>query len=151
LVISPDRVFHSRGITDTIESTSLPGEAPVVLKLASAVVLAAVATSCAPSQPGSTPGTTPAPGHTTTTTRSVQHWVMPNLVGSGLQDAQDAIQKLTGNVVFFTSSHDVTGQGRHQVLDRNWKVCDQNVAAGAQIQVGVKIDFGVVKLAEKCP
>ncbi len=150
-MISPDRVFHSREITDTIESTSLPGEAPVVLKLASAVVLAAVATSCAPSQPGSTPGATPAPGHTTTTTRSVQHWAMPNLVGSGLQDAQDAIQKLTGNVVFFTSSHDVTGQGRHQVLDRNWKVCDQNVAAGAQIQVGVKIDFGVVKLAEKCP
>jgi len=126
-----------------------------VLKLALGVALAAVATSCAPSQVGSTPppGATTAPGHTTVTTtaRPVEHWAMPNLVGSGLQDAQDAVQKLTGNVVFFTSSHDVTGQGRHQILDRNWKVCDQNVAAGAQIQVGVKIDFGVVKTTEKCP
>jgi len=125
-----------------------------VLKLALGVAaLAAVATSCAPSQLGSTPapGATTAPGHTTTTARPVEHWAMPNLVGSGLQDAQDAIQKLTGNVVFFTSSHDVSGQGRHQILDRNWKVCDQNIVAGQQIQVGVKIDFGVVKLAEKCP
>ena len=121
-----------------------------MLKLAMGVALAAVATSCAPSQLGSTPGATPAPGHTTTA-RPVEHWSMPNLVGSGLQDAQDAIQKLTGNVVFFTSSHDVSGQGRHQILDRNWKVCDQNIAPGAQIQIGVKIDFGVVKLAEKCP
>ena len=123
-----------------------------MLKLAVGVALAAVAASCAPSQLG----TTPAPGVTTTspphtTARQVEHWAMPNLVGSGLQDAQDAIQKLTGNVVFFTSSHDVTGRGRHQILDRNWKVCDQNVAPGAQIQVGVKIDFGVVKLAERCP
>ncbi|MFI9382467.1 PASTA domain-containing protein [Kutzneria sp. NPDC052558] len=119
-----------------------------MLKLAVGVALAAVATSCAPSQVGSTP----TPGATTVTTaRPVEHWTMPNLVGSGLQDAQDAIQKLTGNVVFFTSSHDVSGQGRHQILDRNWKVCDQNIAAGQQIQVGVKIDFGVVKTTEKCP
>lgn len=123
-----------------------------MLKLALGVALAAVATSCAPSQLGTTPapGATTAPAHTTTA-RPVEHWTMPNLVGSGLQNAQDAIQKLTGNVVFFTSSHDVTGKGRHQILDRNWKVCDQNVAPGAQIQVGVKIDFGVVKLEEKCP
>jgi hypothetical protein len=30
-------------------------------------------------------------------------------------------------------------------------VCSQNIAAGTQIQPGVKIDFGVVKLAESCP
>jgi hypothetical protein len=119
-----------------------------LLKFVIGVAVAAVATSCGASQIGTTPTPT---GTTTATTSVVQHWAMPNEVGSGLQTAQDAIQKLTGNVVFFTSSHDVSGRGRHQILDRDWKVCDQNVAAGAQIQAGTKIDFGVVKLAEACP
>lgn len=78
-------------------------------------------------------------------------WVMPNLVGSKLQQAQDAIQKLTGNPAFITLSHDVTGQSRSQVLDSNWKVCFQNVAAGATFDKNAKIDFGAVKLAEQCP
>lgn len=114
-----------------------------MLKILVGIALAAVAGSCAPSQLG----TTPSPN----TSTAVPHWTMPNLVGAGLQDAQDAIQKLTGDLVFFTSSHDVSGRGRHQILDRDWKVCDQNVPAGTQFQVGAKIDFGVVKLAEKCP
>jgi hypothetical protein len=117
-----------------------------VLKFVVGVALAAVATSCGP-QPGG-PAVSPTP---TSTSSFVQHWAMPNLVGSGLQDAQDAIQKLTGNKIFFTGSHDAGGRGRHQVLDRDWKVCNQNIAAGTQIQAGVKIDFGVVKLSERCP
>ena len=118
-----------------------------MLKFVVGVALAAVATSCGPNQIGTTPGAPPA----TSTSPLIQHWAMPNLVGSGLQDAQDAIQKLTGNEIFFSASHDVTGKGRHQVLDRDWKVCNQNIAAGSRIQAGVKIDFGVVKLAEACP
>ena len=116
-----------------------------MLKFVVSLAVAAVATSCAASQLGttSTPGTSASP--------VVSHWAMPNEVGSVLQDAQDAIQKLTGNVVFFTGSHDAGGRGRHQILDRDWKVCDQNVAPGTQIQAGSKIDFGVVKLAERCP
>src|SRR5688500_12413506 len=54
-------------------------------------------------------------------------WVMPNLVGVNLQDAQDRIQTLTGSAIFFTTSHDASGKGREQVVDRNWKVCDQNI------------------------
>jgi hypothetical protein len=77
-------------------------------------------------------------------------WRMPNLVGRGLQDAQDAIQALTGNRIFLTKSHDATGAGRHQVLDRDWKVCDQNVRPGATITTDTVIDFGAVKLAERC-
>ncbi|MFC0548918.1 PASTA domain-containing protein [Kutzneria chonburiensis] len=115
-----------------------------MLKFVVGVALATVATSCGPqTQPGGPP--------VTPTSSFVQHWAMPNLVGSGLQDAQDAIQKLTDNKIFFTSSHDAGGRGRHQVLDRDWKVCNQNIAAGTQIQAGVKIDFGVVKLSERCP
>lgn len=115
------------------------------------IALAAVAVSCAANHLD----TTPTPGATSTSPLiqppPIQRWVMPNEVGAGLQDAQDAIQRLTGNEIFFTSSHDVSGKGRHQILDRDWKVCGQNIAAGTQIQAGVKIDFGVVKLAENCP
>ena len=102
---------------------------------AAPVTTAAVATPVAPTS-GPTAGTAT--------------WIMPNLVGSGLQDAQNAIQSLTHYGITFTSSHDQSGQGRHQVLDRNWKVCSQNVRAGATITPATKIDFGAVELTESC-
>ncbi|GAA4314107.1 hypothetical protein GCM10023162_20340 [Klenkia terrae] len=39
------------------------------------------------------------------------------------------------------------------MLDSNWIVCDQNVAAGQQVtgEVEGSIDFGVVKREEGCP
>jgi len=96
---------------------------------------------------GAVTGLTTAPAGTT----PVSRWVMPNLVGTVLQTAQDRIQALTHDGIFYTSSHDVSGRGRHQVLDRNWQVCSQNVPAGATITITTKIDFGVVKLTESCP
>ncbi|HEY5199702.1 MAG TPA: hypothetical protein VIJ31_02240 [Acidothermaceae bacterium] len=77
---------------------------------------------------------------------------MPDLRGKVLQTAQDAIQALTGDAVFFTTSHDATGAGRHQILDRDWKVCTQNVAPGTAFDAAAKIDFGVVRVdTESCP
>lgn len=76
---------------------------------------------------------------------------MPSLVGSNLQDAQNAVQELTGFAIPVTRSHDATGAGRLQVLDANWKVCSQNVPAGQAIDAGTDIDFGAVKLDERCP
>jgi beta-lactam-binding protein with PASTA domain len=76
---------------------------------------------------------------------------MPNLVGSGLQDAQNRIQALTDNAIFFSGSHDGTGAGRLQVVDSNWKVCSQSPQPGATINAQTKIDFGAVKLDESCP
>lgn len=76
---------------------------------------------------------------------------MPELVGATLQDAQDQIQTLTGDAVYFTDSHDLTGENRNQVLDANWKVCTQNVEPGAPVTAESRIDFGVVKLEEACP
>ena len=102
-------------------------------------------TGCTVNEPG---------GGTTTIGPSISattHWSMPNEVGAGLQQAQDDIQKLTGNLIFFTSSHDASGKGRHQILDKDWKVCSQNVPPGSPITIGSKIDFGAVKLAEACP
>lgn len=82
---------------------------------------------------------------------AAQQWVMPNLVGTVLQDAQDQIQALTGAAVYFTDSHDLTGENRNQVLDANWQVCTQNVEAGAALTPASRIDFGVVKVDETCP
>lgn len=96
-------------------------------------------------------GTSGANPPAATPTGTPGQWIMPNLVGANLQDAQDRIQGLTGDAIFYTSSHDVSGRGRHQVLDRDWQVCSQNVPAGTQITIGTKIDFGVVKLTESCP
>jgi beta-lactam-binding protein with PASTA domain len=79
-----------------------------------------------------------------------RQWTMPNLVGSNLQQAQDQIQKVTGNPVFVTRSHDATGRKRNQVADSNWKVCTQNVPAGTAFQHDTVIDFGAVKLEESC-
>ena len=77
-------------------------------------------------------------------------WTMPDLVGSNLQDAQNGIQDLTNFAIAVTTSHDSTGAGRQQVLDRNWKVCSQSVAPGTTITKGTRIDFGTVKLDEAC-
>ncbi|MFD3698860.1 hypothetical protein ACFWUZ_22390 [Streptomyces sp. NPDC058646] len=73
---------------------------------------------------------------------------LPNLVGKGLQAAQDEAQ----TAGFFTlKSHDALGRDRLQALDRNWKVCSQTPAAGAGIDTGTTVDFGAVKLEETCP
>jgi PASTA domain-containing protein len=94
-----------------------------------------------------TPPSSPMP---VPTVAMVGSWTMPNLVGANLQEAQDAIQALTGNAIFFTKSHDATGAGRHQILDRDWKVCSQNVPPGTKITADTAIDFGAAKLDERC-
>ncbi|WP_262412751.1 DUF3761 domain-containing protein [Actinacidiphila acidipaludis] len=73
---------------------------------------------------------------------------VPNFVGMGLQDAQDAAQAKGFHDL---TSHDATGQGRHQILDRNWTVCDQTPAAGSPAAGSVTIDMGAVKTDETCP
>ena len=83
---------------------------------------------------------------------AAQTWVMPDLRGTDLQTAQDAIQSLTRDSVYFTRSHDLSGRGRHQILDRDWQVCTQNVPPGATFTEDSEIDFGVVRVeVEACP
>jgi hypothetical protein len=76
---------------------------------------------------------------------------MPNMVGRNLQTAQDAIQALTRDAVWFTDSHDVSGLDRGQWLDSDWKVCTQNLRAGESFGANANIDFGVMKTWEHCP
>ncbi|MGV9316261.1 hypothetical protein ACWDR0_29350 [Streptomyces sp. NPDC003691] len=72
---------------------------------------------------------------------------LPNLVGQQLQAAQDAAQAAGFHRL---DSHDATGEGRMQVLDRNWKVCSQTPAPGRADPSGT-VDFGAVKIEESCP
>ena len=81
-----------------------------------------------------------------------QSWTMPDLTGKDLQTAQDAIQSLTNDGIFYTSSHDATGQGRHQILDADWQVCTEDPGPGTKITPDSNIDFGVVRIdTEQCP
>jgi hypothetical protein len=78
-------------------------------------------------------------------------FVMPNEVGMNLQDAQDDIQHVSGDPIFVSHSRDATGEGRYQILDRDWKVCSQNVAPGEIVSAVGHIVFSVVKDYEDCP
>jgi len=74
--------------------------------------------------------------------------VVPELVGKGLQAAQDAAQAAG---FYNLTSHDSLGRDRHQILDRDWKVCSQKPAAGTGVSTDTQIDLGAVKVTEACP
>ncbi|WP_238987779.1 PASTA domain-containing protein [Mycolicibacterium vanbaalenii] len=78
-------------------------------------------------------------------------WTMPNLIGRDLQAAQDAIQALTDYAIAFSTSTDLTGAARAQLMDRNWQVCSSSPPAGSTLTAGTPVDFGVVKMSEQCP
>jgi hypothetical protein len=91
----------------------------------------------------------PVPTTASTTAAQSVNFRMPDERGQVLQDAQNALHAVG---VFYSRSHDLRGV-RHQVLDRDWKVCSQNIAAGKQVTGDAEglVDFGVVKLSETCP
>jgi hypothetical protein len=111
------------------------------------VTVTSQAPATAPSSTVSAPTSAVAPS--AAATAAGVDFPMPDMTGQVLQDAQDGMQSLG---VLYSVSHDALGS-RHQVLDRDWKVCDQNVPAGQQVTGNVEgqIDFGVVKLSETCP
>src|SRR5207244_1455422 len=89
------------------------------LTRAVAAAAAAALTACGPAAPAAPPGTAtgtvPAAAPPTvvypptvlpSVVETAASWTMPNLVGEGLQDAQDAIQELTGYRIVITTSHD---------------------------------------------
>ncbi|MFG1934664.1 hypothetical protein ACGFK1_29115 [Mycobacterium sp. NPDC048908] len=91
-------------------------------------------------------------GFGTASPAGADSWTMPNLIGKDLQGAQDTIQSLTSDAIWYSSSTDLTGKGRMQIDDRNWVVCTSTPAPGAAITQSTKIDFGVVKKdTESCP
>ncbi|MFC1409914.1 hypothetical protein ACEZCY_24570 [Streptacidiphilus sp. N1-12] len=94
------------------------------------------------------PTTTPTPTPTASVKPAVvKAGTLPNLVGKGLQAAQDAAQAAG---FFLLKSHDALGTGRHQILDRDWKVCSQTPAPGGRA-LSSTVDLGAVKTGEDCP
>ncbi|MFE2283250.1 hypothetical protein ACFXDJ_03625 [Streptomyces sp. NPDC059443] len=118
------------------------------LAVASALALTAcnpqVANGGKPATSG-TPAATPAVSSPTPAAKTA---TLPDLVGKGLQTAQDEAQRAG---FFVLTSHDALGRERLQALDRNWKVCSQTPGPGAGIDTKTAVDFGAVKLEETCP
>ena len=78
-------------------------------------------------------------------------WIMPSVIGKTLQRAQDDLQALTGNPMFVSTSEDLTGEGRQQVMDRNWQVCSSSPPPGSAFTSQTNVVFGVVRDSETCP
>lgn len=82
---------------------------------------------------------------------AAESWIMPNEIGKSLQTAQDDLQALTGNPMFVSTSEDLTGQGRQQIMDRNWQVCSSSPPPGVPFTSQTNVVFGVVRDSERCP
>ncbi|MCX5097584.1 hypothetical protein OOK36_55100 [Streptomyces sp. NBC_00365] len=124
-------------------------------RIIGAILLAATAggvVACQPTDGSKTTGT-PASGVTTSASKddkpaTAGRKTVPNFVGMGLQSAQDAAQ---AQGFYSLKSHDSLGRDRMQILDRDWRVCSQSVKAGTSQSTDTTLNFGAVKLAEKCP
>lgn len=127
-------------------SASTPSEAPATAP--STTPSRTAPTPTVPSAPAAVPTPTSVPT-TSAASPSAVDFVMPDLVGTDLQSAQDAVQELG---VFYSVSHDLLGS-RNQMIDSNWVVCDQSVKPGERVTGDVEgqLDFGVVKREESCP
>ena len=112
----------------------------VIPSVAIAGLLAVAA--CAPPQDdvAETPAAT-----ATAEKSSTDENLMPDVVGLNLQEAQDQIQEAG---VFYSRSEDATGEGRHQVMDRNWIVVGQNIEPGTPFGEGDAV-LSVVKKGEE--
>lgn len=108
---------------------------------------AAVATSSSPpaAKPRAVkPTAIPAP--------AAARYAMPNEVGQVLQDAQDDLQRVFDSPLYYSTSSDASGRRRHQILDRDWRVCSQNVVPGTAIDPDeIIVSFAVVRVTETCP
>lgn len=91
----------------------------------------------------------PATGDAGGTERS--SWTMPAVTGLTLRQAQDRVHRRTDGAVVSIRTHDATGQRRPALAGSRWRVCSQDIPAGAHVARRQKIDLGVVRLAESCP
>lgn len=79
-------------------------------------------------------------------------WTMPDEVGKDLASAKAEIVELSGGAVNSNVSvSDASGQGRHQIIHENWKVCSQSPEPGGKFTPESGVDFEVVKKGESCP
>ena len=118
--------------------------------LAIGILILAGTTACKESSSGITTGTASntASAKASTGSSETETKAVPNFIGMGLQSAQDTAQAAGFNTL---TSHDSLGRARNQILDRDWKVCSQNIKAGKTVSTDTELDFGTAKLDETCP
>lgn len=76
---------------------------------------------------------------------SVTSGVIPNVVCKDLQTAQDTLQAAG---FYNLGSEDGLGQGRSQLIDRNWVVIKQSVPAGSNRGASTRVVLTSVKFGE---
>jgi hypothetical protein len=107
-----------------------------------------------PNTPASPATTSPSASSTTSTeteaadTQAPEVFTMPDLVGKGLQEAQDELQALGSHRL---DQKDASGRGRALINDSNWKVCEQEPAAGQEVPMSTTVALSAVKNSETCP
>ena len=76
---------------------------------------------------------------------------MPDATSLSLQDAQDAVQVIMADPLFYSESEDASAADRSQVLDAGWKVCSQEPAPGSALTDNSYVVFYVMRVSEECP
>lgn len=125
---SKDKKSVADGTPATVAAAATTSPAP-----------APTTTSASPSPSSFSPTPSPSPTETLP--------VLPDFSGTDLQRAQDQAQALG---FYALDSHDLTGQGRHQVLDRNWRVCSQSPSRRTADPSTTTVTFNVVEYGESC-
>lgn len=74
-------------------------------------------------------------------------FVMPDLIGMNLQDAQDQLQGLGSYVL---DQEDALGYDRTQILDSDWTVCRQSPDPGTTAPLDVTVTLWSAKIGESC-
>ncbi|MFK4147461.1 DUF3761 domain-containing protein [Streptomyces sp. NPDC004065] len=89
----------------------------------------------------------PTPTKSATPTPAKVTVKVKDYTGKVLQTAQDEAQ---AQGLYRLASKDLSSLHRHQVLDRDWKVCGQTPSPGAVVDPATKLTFKVVKRSESC-
>lgn len=128
-------------------TASAPAPAVTVVSTVTAPPATVTVTAAPPVTIPATPAPAPATPAAPAAPAAEATFVMPNVVGMVLQDAQDKLQSMGS---FLMDQTDARGLGRVQVLDSNWKVCKQDPAPGSTVPVSTLVTLASVKLAESC-
>lgn len=126
------------------------GGRPAALRAAPVALSLLVLAGCGHGGDGPEPASTAPPAVPTSLSRpstSVPSGVLPDLVGQGLQAAQEAAARAGFTEVH---SHDALGRGRAQVVDADWTVCF-SVPRPGRAPLGDVVELAVVRFDETCP
>ena len=72
-------------------------------------------------------------------------FVMPDIGGMNLQEAENAVNAAANGIPVQMHSHNLKGMKQKQLSLADWLVCDQSPEAGAKLSGAEGVDFGVVR------